>query len=151
MNRLLWKWLLIVSLSLNAGMIAAAVFNLVRTTAGTQHVSLPEHLRLDAEQRQRWLRIEHDFLQDISGNWREIRAHREALVRQIFSTKPDRAAIDAEQAKIASLQTAQQRRVIDQLLAERDLLDEGQRASLMNLLLARYTQEVTEEERLHRD
>lgn len=156
MNRPLWKWLLAVSLSLNIGMLAAVAYKLVRTApesqaAHAQHVSLPEHLRLNAEQRERWLRIERDFLNDIAANWRDIRAHREALVHQIFSAAPDRAAIGAEQERIAALQDAQQRRVIAQLLAERDVLDEHQRMLLMNLLLTRYTQEATEEERLHRE
>ena len=64
---------------------------------------------------------------------------------------PQRAAIDAEQARIAALQDAQQQRVIAQLLAERALLDDGQRARLMALLLSRYAQESSEEELLHRD
>lgn len=156
MNRPLWKWLLAISLSLNVGMLAAVGFNAVRSSqdagdAGAQHVNLQDHLKLTAEQRQRWQQVEQDFLKDLSANWREIRSHRETLVRQIFSTTPDRAAIDAQQAKIAALQDAQQRRVIAQLLAERDLLDDRQRAALMDLLLARYKQEATEEELLHRD
>lgn len=63
------------------------------------------------------------------------------------ANEPQRA-IDAEQARIAALQDAQQR-VIAQLLAERALLDDGQRARLMALLLSRYAQESSEEE-LHR-
>lgn len=159
MNRPLWKWLLAISLSLNIGMISTVAFTRMRAVSdapagSARHVSLPEHLRLTAEQRQLWQRIEQDFLKDIGANWREIRTHREALVRQIFSARPDRAAIDAAQAKIAALQDAQQRRVIDQLLAEREVLDDGQRAALMSLLLARYAQEAqdaTAEEHLHRD
>lgn len=155
MNRTIWKWLLAISLSLNAGMLAAVAFNVTRPepqrlVAGT-HINLQDYLHLNAEQRARWQQIEQDFLKDLSGNWRDIRSHREALVRQIFSAGPDRAAIDAEQARIAALQDAQQRRVIRQLLAERELLDERQRAALMDLLLTRYQQEATEEELLHRD
>lgn len=156
MNRPLWKWLLAISLSLNVGMLAAVGFNAVRSAqdageAGAQHLNLQDHLKLTAEQRQRWQQIEQDFLKDLSANWREIRSHRETLVRQIFSTTPDRVAIDAQQATIAALQDAQQRRVIAQLLAERELLDAHQRAALMDLLLTRYKQEATEEELLHRD
>lgn len=156
MNRLLWKWLLTISLSLNAGILAAVVWNTAQSpsaasSAGDAHVDLMNYLKLSAEQSQRWQQIEKGFLSDLSSNWREIRTHREALVRQIFSPVPDRTVIDREQTRIAALQDAQQRRVIAQLLAERELLDETQRAALMNLLLERYTQEVTEEERLHRD
>jgi uncharacterized sporulation protein YeaH/YhbH (DUF444 family) len=87
----------------------------------------------------------------VTANWAEIRRHREALVRHIFANEPQRAAIDAEQARIAALQDAQQQRVIAQLLAERALLDDGQRARLKALLLSRYAQESSEEELLHRD
>lgn len=156
MNRPIWKWLLAISLSLNVGMLAAVGFSMARPQhqpqgTGTAHINLQDHLQLTAEQRARWQHIEQDFLKDLSANWRDIRVHREALIRQIFSAAPNRAAIDAEQAKIAALQDAQQHRVIGQLLAERALLDERQRAALMDLLLTRYTQESTEEELLHRD
>jgi Spy/CpxP family protein refolding chaperone len=156
MNRPLWKWLLAISLSLNVGILASVGFNAMRLAPdivdhGPQHVNLQDHLKLTPEQRRRWQQIEENFLKDLSANWREIRTHRETLVRQIFSATPDRTAIDAQQAKIAALQDAQQRRVIGQLLAERELLDEYQRAALMDLLLTRYKQEATEEELLHRD
>lgn len=155
MNRPFWKWLLAISLSLNAGMLAAVAYNQSRPAPDAhgeaQHVNLQDYLKLTLEQRERWQRIEQDFLKDLSANWREIRTHREALVRQIFSPKLDRPAIDAQQAKIAALQDAQQRRVIAQLLAEREMLNDDQRAGLMELLLARYKQEATEEELLHRD
>lgn len=156
MNRPLWKWLLAISLSLNIGIAAAVAFNMLRPApdaqaSGAQHLNLPDHLQLTAEQRNRWHQIEQEFLKDLSANWREIRLHRETLVRQIFSDVPDRQAIDAQQAKIAALQDAQQRRVIAQLLAERELLDARQRTALMDLLLTRYRQEATEEELLHRD
>ncbi|RZI41853.1 periplasmic heavy metal sensor [Herbaspirillum sp. HC18] len=151
MNRPLWKWLLAISLSLNLGMLAAVAWNAAGTPPAKQDgQDLTAHLNLTEEQRRNWSRIEQDFLKDLSSNWREIRSHREALIRQVFSAAPDRAVIDQEQSKIAALQDAQQRRVIAQLLAERELLDERQRAALMSLLLARYAQETTEEERLHR-
>lgn len=154
MNRSVWKWLLAVSLSINLGVIATIVLKQIRTspeitTTAEKQVSLPDRLQLTQEQRQRWLEIERTFLADIAANWRDIRVQREALVRQIFSAQPDRAKIDAQQAKIAALQDAQQRRVVTQLLAERELLDERQRVALMELLLNRYAEEASQEERLH--
>lgn len=155
MNRTLWKWLLAASLALNLGIVAAVLASQakpqIQANAAAPQINLPDYLQLNAGQRQRWQQLEPTFLQDIAANWRDIRAHREALVRHIFSETPDRTAIDAEQASIAALQDAQQRRVIAQLLAERELLDDSQRARLMTLLLSRYAQESTEEELLHRD
>lgn len=157
MNRTLVKWLLAVSLSLNIGIIGAVVFRQLQPPAAppaatpSPHPNLPDYLQLSAEQRQRWQQLEPDFLHDLSANWSEIRSHREALVRAIFAAVPERAAINAEQARIAALQSAQQQRVITQLLAEREVLNAKQRARLMELLLGRYAQEATEEELLHRE
>lgn len=155
MNRTKWKWLLAMSLALNVGTVASVLVNKTGvlaqlTGAQPRDLNLPDYLQLNNEQRMRWDQLEPAFLQDIALNWSKIRKHRELLVRHIFSTTPERAAIDAEQAEIAALQDAQQRRVITQLLAERDLLDERQREKLMTLLLGRYAQEATEEELLHR-
>ncbi|MEO6353592.1 MAG: periplasmic heavy metal sensor [Oxalobacteraceae bacterium] len=157
-----WKWLLAASFLLNFGFAATVAYKQLQqaqqsrttppsSTAQSQHLSLPDQLQLSTEQRRRWHQIEQGFVTDLAANWREIRLHREVLIKQIFSAQPERAKIDAEQARIATLQDAQQRRVITQLLAERDLLDQRQRAALMSLLLDRYTNEATEEELLHRE
>ncbi|HEX9172074.1 MAG TPA: periplasmic heavy metal sensor [Telluria sp.] len=156
MNRTTWQWILAASISLNVGFAATVIYKQLQapTAAGIAQggaASLPDQLRLTAEQRDRWHQIEKGFIADLGTNWREIRQHRELLIKEIFSSQPERAKIDAEQARIAALQDAQQRRVIQQLLAERELLDERQRAALMALLLKRYTNEVTEEELLHRE
>lgn len=149
------QWLLAVSLALNLGIGVALVRHQWQPApppaAAPPVLNLPDHLELSAEQRQRWQQLEPPFLRDLSDNWEQIRQHREALVRHIFAAAPERAAIDAEQARIAALQDAQQQRVIAQLLAERALLEDGQRAKLMALLLSRYAQEATQEEQLHRD
>lgn len=157
MNRRHWtRYLLIVSLSLNLGIVGALLLQPSKhqptgNPASQAHLNLQDHLELNTEQRARWQALEPDFLRELAANWQAIRQHREALVRHIFAATPDRAAIDAEQAAIARLQGAQQQRVITQLLAERALLDERQRTRLMELLLNRYAQETTEEEQLHRD
>ena len=157
MKRTVWtRYLLVVSLALNLGIITALIIRPSPTrpldiAAQPAHLNLQDYLKLTAEQRAQWQQLEPAFLQELAVNWQAIRQHRETLVRHIFAATPDRAAIDAEQAKIAGLQGAQQQRVIMQLLAERNLLDEHQRKRLMDLLLSRYSQETTEEELLHRD
>ena len=155
MKRSLMKWLLAISLSVNVGIVIAIVAGrtvapLPTASSPANTVNLPDYLQLDAQQRQRWQQIESSFLQDLSANWQSIRIEREALVRKIFSDAPERAEIDAERLKIATLQDKQQQRAITQLLAERDLLHPEQRQKLMQLLLTRYTQETSEEEQLHR-
>ncbi|MGE5649091.1 periplasmic heavy metal sensor [Noviherbaspirillum sp. UKPF54] len=155
MNRSALKLLLAVSLALNAGIVATV--GVSRLGAMSQpaapqsaRVSLPDYLELNAEQRRRWSDMEQGFLKDLAANWREIKVHRETLIRQAFSAAPDHVALDAEQVRIAALQDSQQRRVMRQLLAERDLLNPHQREKLMTLFLSRYAQETTEEEMLHR-
>lgn len=153
MKPTLLKWLLVISISLNVGILAAVVGTRLGAASmanNDERINLPDYLRLDAVQRQRWAELERGFLNDLTANWREIQARRESVIRQVFSAAPDQGTLDAAQAKIAALQDSQQRRVIRQLLAERDLLDERQREKLMALLLKRYAQEATEEEVLHR-
>lgn len=148
------RTLMAVSLALNLGVLAALALRPAPVApppaASQPTVHLPDYLQLTPEQRARWDALEAPFLHDLSANWSDIRRHRDALVRHIFAATPDRAAIDAEQATIGRLQAAQQQRVIAQLLAERALLEEGQRERLLQLLLGRYAEEATEEELLHR-
>ena len=157
MNHATWtRSLLAISLALNLGVVAALVLHQPPpadppAAAHEAPVNLQDYLELTGEQRQHWQQLEPGFLTEVSANWNAIRKHREALVRHIFAAAPDRQAIDAEQAAIARLQAEQQQRVIAQLLAERALLNEAQRARLMELLLRRYAQESSEEELLHRE
>ena len=157
MNHATWtRSLLAISLALNLGVVAALVLRQPPPAdppeaAHEAPVNLQDYLELTSEQRQHWQQLEPGFLAEVSANWNAIRKHREALVRHIFATVPDRQAIDAEQAAIARLQAEQQQRVIAQLLAERALLNEAQRVRLMELLLRRYAQESSEEELLHRE
>lgn len=157
MNRTAWtRYLLAVSLALNVGIIVAVAIRTpppqpVDMAAQPAHLNLQDYLELSSEQRAQWQQLEPAFLHELAANWQDIRQHREALVRHIFATTENRAAIDAEQVAIADLQGAQQRRVIAQLLAERNLLNAQQRQRLMDLLLSRYAEASTQEELLHRD
>ena len=110
--------------------------------------SLPDYLKLNAEQRRQWHELETGFLRELAADWQEIRAHRENMIREIFSDRPDRGRIEAERAVIAQLQASQQQRVIEQLLKERDMLDPEQQRALAELLL-RQVPTGTFEERLH--
>ena len=157
MNRTTWtRYLLAASLALNVGIVVAIAIRPspprpADVAAQPPHLNLQDYLELNAEQRAQWQQLEPAFMHELAANWKDIRQHREALVRHIFATTENRAAIDAEQAAIADLQGVQQRRVIAQLLAERNLLNTQQRQRLMDLLLSRYAEASTQEELLHRD
>lgn len=153
MNRNTWKLLLAVSLALNIGFAATVGYKQWQNTrvSAKASINLPERLGLSPAQRERWQRVEQDFITDLRANWNHIRQSRTVLVDEIFSAHPDRTRIDALQADIATLQSAQQQRVIAQLLAERELLDATQREILKALLLSRHAEQVSEEEQLHKN
>ena len=134
--------LLALSLLVNAGVLAGAWFQAWRAEGaaelaffGMGHERVPDYLKLDRAQRERWHAMEQDFVTTLNDAGREIQAHRERLVREIFSAQSDAAVIERERAAIFALQQAQQRSVIAQLLKERDMLSPEQRAALADLLL----------------
>lgn len=126
-------YLLVLSVLVNVGVLGAAAYQ-ARGGAGDT-MDLPQHLRLDAAQRQRWHELEAPFLAELEAGWREVAQHRELLIREIFSAQPDPRRIEEARARIAQLQSLQQRRVIAQLERERGLLDAQQRQRLVELLL----------------
>ena len=138
-----WKLLLAASLLVNVGVITAAWLPAWRAGGASErvlfgmgHEQVPGHLNLDASQRERWHAMEADFLRVLSDSGSRIQTHRERLVREIMSERPDAAVIESERAAIFALQEAQQRAVIAQLLREGEMLRPEQRTALANLLLA---------------
>jgi len=143
---------LTLSLLFNAGVVAALVW---RSLPSPEPVvgagaSLPRHLELDAEQRQRWHAAEDDFLAKLASGAAEVRAHRDRMIAEIFAAAPDLAHIDGERAAISRLQDEQQRLVVGQLLRERELLTPAQREKLARLL-SEQPVGPSSFERLHRD
>ena len=134
MRRSSLVYALMLSVLLNLGVVGAVAYRAWGGSAGSA-ADLADRLQLDAEQRRRWHALEDGFVHELDAGWREIAQHREALIRAVFSEKPDRARIEAERARIAELQAQQQQRVIAQFLRERDILTAGQRHALVGLLL----------------
>lgn len=124
--------LLAFSLLINVGVLGAAAYRMLKPES---FPGLPQHLGLDPQQTQRWHETEREFLGQLAVGATAIQAHRDNMIRAIFAEAPDLALIDAERATIAALQDAQQKRVIEQLLQERELLDAAQRQRLARLLL----------------
>jgi Spy/CpxP family protein refolding chaperone len=137
---------LILSVLLNLGVVGAAGYKSLGRGPGVDDVA--GHLKLDAQQRARWREIEEPFMRELDAGWRDIAQHRERLIREVFSERPDAARIEAERARIAQLQALQQQRVIAQFLRERDILSAGQRQLLVDLLL-REGQPAPVERQLH--
>ncbi len=141
MSRSKLKFTLALSLLLNAGFIGAVGYQVARnrelpslfTAAAPTDVAA--YLKLSDEQRGRWHELEADFVRQYEAHATEIAARREKLIRTIFSDQPAAERIEAEREAIARIQTEQQRRVIAQLLREREILDPTQRAALAEFLL----------------
>lgn len=145
-SRGLMFYALLLSVLLNLGVVGAAGYRAFtdRTAPG----ELADRLRLDPQQRQRWHSLEESFVRELDAGWKEIASHREKLVREVFSDKPDPTRIEAERARIAQIQVQQQQRVIEQFMREREILEPAQRQALVDLLL-REEHAVPRERQLH--
>lgn len=138
-----WVYLLLaISLLVNVGVLAGAWFQAWRAQGATElaffgmeHERVPDYLKLDQLQRERWHAMEQDFVKTLNDIGGEIELHRGRLVREIFSAQPDASVIEHERAAIFTLQQGQQRSVIEQLLKEREMLNAQQRLALADLLL----------------
>lgn len=138
-----WVYLLLaISLLVNVGVFAGAWFQSWRAQGATElaffgmgHERVADYLKLDGMQRERWHAMEQDFVKNLNDIGGEIQIHRERLVREIFATHPDASVIERERTAIFTLQQAQQRSVIEQLLKEREMLNAQQRRALADLLL----------------
>ncbi|MBE0548605.1 MAG: periplasmic heavy metal sensor [Rubrivivax sp.] len=138
---------LIVSVLLNLGVVGAAGYRaLVQDRSGAN--DLASRLELDAVQRTSWHSLEQDFVRELDAGWQEIARHREALVREVFSERPEPARIESARARIAEVQGQQQQRVIAQFLQEREILNAEQRRELVEVLL-REEQAAPRERQLH--
>ena len=127
---------LLLSLALNLGVVGAVVLDRVRPSApSTPKPPLHQILGLDEAQRARWEAAERPFLQQFDTASARLESHRAALVKALFADTLDPERIESERAAIAELQQAQQRLLIEQLIAERAILDARQREKLLGLLL----------------
>jgi hypothetical protein len=133
MRRSVLIYVLILSALLNIGVLGAAAYRGV-VGAGAS-ADLAHRLELDDDQRRRWRALEEPFVRDLDAGWREIAVHRERLVREVFSERPDDGRIETERSRVAELQAQQQQRVIVQFLREREILNDEQRSKLVDILL----------------
>jgi hypothetical protein len=142
--------LLAVSLALNVGFIATAVQrHWLNGGTDAPPTPLAQRLGLTAGQQTAWTALEGPFLKDLAVNWAAIRAQRQALLDEIFAAHPDAARLAGIQERIATLQDEQQKRVIRQLLAEREVLDARQQVLLKDLLGQEFSAQPSQAEQLH--
>lgn len=125
---------LLLSVALNLGVIATITLDRLRTPAAAPNPPLHQVLGLNADQRARWEAAERPFLSQLDAATAQLEAHRAALIDALFADTVDSARIESARAAIAELQQTQQRLIIEQLIAERAILDAPQRAQLATLL-----------------
>lgn len=127
---------LLLSLALNLGVSGTIALDRLRPSMPESRPPLHRILGLDEAQRARWEAAERPFLQQFDAASAQLERHRRALVEALFAEPIDTARIESERAAIAALQQQQQALIIEQLIAERAILDARQRAQLLELLLA---------------
>lgn len=145
MKRETLSYLLALSVLFNVGAVVATLYRVQR---GGESADIVRQLSLDEEQKRRWKELETPFVADLDAEWLEIGRRRESLIHAIFADRPDPQTIESNRTVIAELQTRQQRRVIEQLLKERELLKPQQREDLVRLLLNQ-RQPAMDERHLH--
>lgn len=127
---------LLLSVALNLGVIATVALDRLRPSATPSRPALHQVLGLNADQRARWEAAERPFLLQFDAATAQLEAHRAVLIEALFADTIDSARIESARAAIAELQQTQQRLIIEQLIAERAILDAAQRAQLARLLRA---------------
>ncbi len=142
MKRYCMPTVLVLSLLLNVGVLSAVGFQVFKNgkvpavlAQETGSAGLEAYLQLDAAQLPRWREQERSFMEELDEAWVWIHDHRTTMIHEIFSENPQMDIVERERQAIAELQEEQQHKVIQQLLREREMLDQSQRARLVRLLL----------------
>jgi len=142
MKRYCMPTVLVLSLLLNVGVLSAVGFQVFKNgkvpavlAQETGSAGLEAYLQLDAAQLPRWREQERSFMEELDEAWVWIHDHRTTMIHEIFSENPQMDIVERERKAIAELQEEQQHKVIQQLLREREMLDQNQRARLVRLLL----------------
>lgn len=142
MKRYCMPTVLVLSLLLNVGVLSAVGFQVFKNgkvpavlAQETGSAGLEAYLQLDAAQLPQWREQERSFMEELDEAWVWIHDHRTTMIHEIFSENPQMDVVERERQAIAELQEEQQHKVIQQLLREREMLDQSQRARLVRLLL----------------
>lgn len=142
MKRYCMPTVLVLSLLLNVGVLSGVGFQVFKNgklpavlAQSPASVELEDYLQLNAEQLPQWREQEQSFIEELDEAWAWIHHHRTNMIHEIFSEVPQMDVVERERQAIEELQAEQQHKVIQQLLKEREMLDQNQRARLARLLL----------------
>lgn len=118
---------------LNLGILLAIVWASWGSTS--KPPVLANYLQLDAEQVLHWRQAEQAFLVQLESNENAIKQQRNTLIEAVFADDLSLAEVHLARQSLAQLQNKQQEIVVEQLLAEREILTVRQRDLLKELLI----------------
>lgn len=118
---------------LNLGILLAIVWASWGSTS--KPPILANYLQLDAEQVLHWRQAEHAFLVQLESNENAIKQQRNTLIQAVFADDLSLDNVHLARQSLAQLQNKQQEIVVEQLLAERQILTAHQRGLLKELLI----------------
>ncbi len=118
---------------LNLGILLAIVWASWGSTS--KPPVLANYLQLDAEQVLHWRQAEQAFLVQLESNENAIKQQRNTLIEAVFADDLSLAEVHLARQSLAQLQNKQQEIVVEQLLAEREILTARQRDLLKELLI----------------
>lgn len=95
---------------------------------------------LTAEQKARVEDIRSTFLPGVEKIRQDLCRLRVDLARALFSEPADRGKIDEVAREIMESQSELERRVIDHIIEEKELLDRGQRMKFYEIILEQFAQ-----------
>ena len=129
---------LALSLLLNAGFVGTLIWQQATTDglplpSGTP-TELTRQLGLNADQLGRWHDSNVTYLAYLRAAEKAVAQSRNGLLTSILDADAEPQVVEAERARFAELQQAQQQLAIDQLLREREILDAEQRRRFITLL-----------------
>src|SRR5690554_4998511 len=116
---------------LNLGILLAIVWASWGSTS--KPPVLANYLQLDAEQVLHWRQAEQAFLVQLESNENAIKQRRNTLIEAVFADDLSLAEVHLARQSLAQLQNKQQEIVVEQLLAEREILTARQRDLLKEL------------------
>ena len=129
------RLVLLFSLSMNLAVVAAFAYQHSRKPAAAAVAADPfAVLELTPEQAEAFAQEKHHFSTYRGSCHGEMTNMRAALVAELIAAAPDQEAIDQTLAAMRERQSATERRLVDHLLALREILRPEQQASFAAVL-----------------
>ena len=145
MKKKLIIWGVVLLTAINVAALTTSAYNHL----GRDDSSRREHRREGRSSWEEWLglsasqseqmKVQHEVLVEKIRPLRDVmQGKRDHLYELVMVTAPDRAAIDRVQDEIDSLQADIKRLVIDNMLAQKEILTPEQQSQFFNLIKKQY-------------